>query len=64
MNKPYVENTPLSEILIDGWSRGFGPEQTLAEADAMDFELTREELDAAWDQLEQEMVGYFDDIPF
>lgn len=57
--KAYVDGTTLQQILDDGWSRGFLPQQTLEEAEAQGFSLSAEELTAAWkvwdDKLSKDM---------
>jgi hypothetical protein len=62
--KPYRDNTPLEEILRDGWSRGFLPEQTIEEASAMGFKVSEEDVDIAWHNFQTEMEAYFANDPY
>lgn len=49
-NKPYKDRVSLEEIMHDGWSRGFNPEQTLAEARDMGFTITPDLLSITWEE--------------
>ncbi len=55
MKKRYKEGTTLNQIIEDGWSRGFKAKQTVSEAAAMGFGITKDELFAVWDYLERKM---------
>lgn len=47
--KPYKDGTPVFEILWDGWSRGFKPEQTHAELAIMGYtDITIEDIKSIW----------------
>lgn len=46
--KPYRDGVTLKQIIDDGWSRGFHPEQTLEEASEMGFSLSKEDLLVEW----------------
>jgi hypothetical protein len=44
----YPTETQLATILADGWARGFDPEQTIEEAQAIGFSIIKEEVLTAW----------------
>jgi len=46
--QPYTLETTLKQMIEDGWSRGFQPEQTVAEAESMKFTVTKEKVLADW----------------
>jgi len=45
----YKIGTPLAEIILDGWARGFKVPQTMEEAESMGYEVTEEEIIDAWE---------------
>lgn len=50
----YRPGTPLWDIVIDGWSRGFYPMQTLQEARAQGYVVSLEWIQAHWDRMTQQ----------
>ena len=44
----YPPSTPLARIIQDGWAMGFSVNQTLEEARACNYEVTREDVLSAW----------------
>ena len=56
--KAFKPGTPLWAIIVDGWSRGFYPFQTLAEARAQGYVVSLEWIQAHWDRLTQEMYEF------
>lgn len=52
---PYKVGTTLDQIIRDGWSRGFDPEQTLREAGVMGFDLDKAALSLQWTNLTADM---------
>lgn len=61
--KPYKEGTGLRAIVLDGWSRGFHPEQTVREARAMGYVASLEWVQAHWLDMDREMERYFAENP-
>jgi len=49
----YKDGTNAQDMSIDGWSRGFEPQQTLDEMRAMGVEITKQQLKTHWDRLDQ-----------
>lgn len=45
---PYKPGTSLFTILQDGWSRDFGPSQTVDEATKMGFIIAIDDVMAVW----------------
>lgn len=56
----YVRGTPLKQILFDGWSRGFDPEQTLKEASAAGYSMcvVKPLIVPTWARFDAEMWAY------
>ena len=53
MDKPFRDGTTLDEIMQDGWSRGFNPEQTVSECVVMGFtHISLSDVVAAWKELD------------
>ena len=60
--KPYHDWVPLANIVADGWSRGFHPEQTVDEAAEMGFTITIIEVKNQWKVLTDNMNSYLGGI--
>jgi len=54
-NKPYKDGVTLKQILEDGWSSGFQPEQTIMEAGQMGYSISLKKVLIYWDLLTNEM---------
>ncbi len=52
--KPYKDWVSLYQIVKDGWSRGFKPEQTVDEAGIMGYSITLEEVNELWEGFKKE----------
>lgn len=61
----YKRHTKLNSILLDGWSMGFQPEQTLREASAAGYALcvVEPQLNAYWGRLDAEVNAFMDAHP-
>lgn len=60
MKKVYRDGTTLDQIIFDGWSRGFLPDQTLCEALAQGYSVTLDQILLRWSDLDKEYQQYFD----
>lgn len=57
--KPYHDHVSLEEIIEDGWSRGFVPEQTVDGAAAMGYTVTLFEVQERWKEYRKVMDDYY-----
>lgn len=57
--KPYHDHVSFEEIIEDGWSRGFDPEQTVDEAAAMGYTVTLFEVQERWKEHQKVMDDYY-----
>jgi hypothetical protein len=55
IKKPYKDHVTLEAMVIDGWSRGFDPDQTVEETAIMGFSIDIEKVKAAWATLDDQM---------
>ena len=55
---PYKEGIPLHVIIVDGWARNLGIEQTIHEATLMGYDLSIEDLKSEWRRLDNEYSYY------
>jgi hypothetical protein len=59
MKPVYKPGTTRDEMISDGWSRQFLPEQTIEEMAASGEIITKKQLLDCWSILTQEMETYF-----
>jgi len=59
MNKPYINEVSLDDIIEKGWCKRFPPSQTIEEAKLMGFFLTEEEVITEWERYDQAMAESF-----
>jgi hypothetical protein len=52
-NKVYRDDTSAQDMSLDGWSRGFAPEQTLSEMRYMGIIITEEQLALHWARVDK-----------
>lgn len=64
MTKPYKETVTLYEIVKDGWSRGFDPEQTRQDAGDMGYDITIDSIKTSWLAFQDDMDDYFRNDPY
>lgn len=59
--RPYKDGTPMFEIILDGWARGFLVSQTDEELKIMGFTQVSEfDIIKIWELLEDKMQNHFE----